>query len=189
MRYQKERKLPLKKFLFVMHQAGFSDKVMKMYEEVHKLVEEGKFPVGFLVDKPSEHVLMLNYAPDIRCPVLLRSLEKALDLLRDENVRRMGIWGSVGEDKRAIMQNLNNHEQVGQLFDMVIYVRISKEGSGENLHEDIVRRPGLQIEGSVNPVEVARLITEELKNKKQLLLLDEVMDPINTLEIGITDDI
>ncbi|GLT85740.1 hypothetical protein SLE2022_039180 [Rubroshorea leprosula] len=72
------------------------------------------------------------------------------------------------------MQNLNNHEQVGQLFNMVIYVRISKEGSGENLHKDIVRRPGLQIEGSVNPVEVARLITEELKNKKHLLLLDEV---------------
>ncbi|GKV38867.1 hypothetical protein SLEP1_g46727 [Rubroshorea leprosula] len=47
MRYQNERKLPLMKFS-VMHRAGFSDQLLKAYEEVHKLVEEVPFNARLL---------------------------------------------------------------------------------------------------------------------------------------------
>ncbi|KAL7235683.1 hypothetical protein ACSBR1_019053 [Camellia fascicularis] len=88
------------------------------------------------------------------------------------------------------MLDLNNHEQVAKMFDIVIWLKVSKEGSKENLsrkclQQDIVQRLQLKMGDKSNVDEVAQRILTELKDKNYLLLLDDVKDDINLSEIGI----
>ncbi|XWS47898.1 hypothetical protein CRYUN_Cryun13aG0025400 [Craigia yunnanensis] len=159
-----------------------------MYGEIQKLVEGGKFLGGFLVDKPIEPVLKMN-APEIKgFPSLQKPLEQVLELLRNDKLKGIGIWGTLGVGKTTIMQNLNNNDEIAKMFDIVIWANVSGESSEEKLQEDIARRLKLKMEGIVHPEEISRTISEELNNKKFLLLLDEVMDSIELEDIGIPDN-
>ena len=53
-------------------------------------------------------------------------VDKILDLLRNDKVKKIRIHGMVGSGKTAIMQSLNNHEEVGKNF------RYSCMGEGFN---------------------------------------------------------
>ncbi|XVE48521.1 hypothetical protein DITRI_Ditri01bG0008500 [Diplodiscus trichospermus] len=168
--------------------SDYSGKVINICEEVQRLVEEGDFQGGFLVDKPPQPVVKLN-APDIKgFPTLQRSLQEILQLLRSDKLKGISIFGTVGVGKSTIMKNLNNHEDVAKMFDVVIWVNVSREGNEEKLQLDIAQRLRLNLGGCMYHGEVARIISEELSDKKYLLLLDEVMDSIDLHSIGIPDN-
>ncbi|KAF5942319.1 hypothetical protein HYC85_019961 [Camellia sinensis] len=89
-----------------------------------------------------------------------------------------------GRGKMAIMLNLNNHKEVGKMFDIVVWVKVSTEGSKENLSTEqlqwtIVRRLKLDMEITSDTYEVVKRIAEDLKDKRYLLLLDDVKQDLN----------
>ncbi|KAK6240402.1 hypothetical protein SCA6_005791 [Theobroma cacao] len=172
----------------LIRRSDYSGKVMNICQEVQRLVEEGDFQGGFLVDKPPAAIVKLN-APDIKgFPTLQRSLEEILQLLTNDKVKRISIFGTVGVGKSTIMKNLNNHEEVAKMFDVVIWVNVSRERNEEKLQLDIAQRLKLSREGATCAGEVARIISEELNDKRFLLLLDEVLDSIDLQQIGIPDN-
>ncbi|XP_028059930.1 probable disease resistance protein At5g47260 [Camellia sinensis] len=82
------------------------------------------------------------------------------------------------------MLSLNNHKEVGNLFDIVIWVKVSTEGSKENLSTEqlqraIVCRLKLDMEITSDTYEVAKRISEDSKGKRYLLLLDDVKQDLN----------
>ncbi|XVF49840.1 hypothetical protein PTKIN_Ptkin04bG0048500 [Pterospermum kingtungense] len=165
-----------------------SGKLVTMYEEIQKLLEEEKLLGDFLVDKPIEPVIKMN-APEINgFPTLQRSLEQVLELLSNDNLKGIGIWGNLGVGKTTVMQNLNNHDKVAKMFDIVIWANVSRKRSKEKLRKDIARRLKLKLEGNFLAEDISRKISEELHNKKYLLLLDGVMDSFKLEKIGIPDN-
>ncbi|XP_021287086.1 LOW QUALITY PROTEIN: disease resistance protein RPS2-like [Herrania umbratica] len=169
-------------------QSNYSGKATYICQTVERLVEEGHFQGGFLVDKPPEAILKSN-APDLEgFPTLQRSLQEILELLRSDKLKGIGIFGTVGVGKTTIMKNLNNHEEVAKMFDIVIWVNVSRERNDEKLQLNIAQRLKLKMEGAMCSGELARIISEEMKDKKYLLLLDEVMDSIDLHQIGIPDN-
>ncbi|XP_039020213.1 disease resistance protein UNI-like [Hibiscus syriacus] len=186
-RYEEDCKLS-SRYIHVKRRSNYSGKLEKMCEEIQKLVEDGKFLGGILVDKPIEPVLKVN-APEIKAfPSLQGPLEQVLEMLRNDKLKGIGIWGTLGVGKTTIMKNLNNHEQVAKMFDIVIWANVCSERSEEKLQEDISWRLKLKTEDILYPEDVSRTISEELKGKKYLLLLDEVMDSIELEDIGIPDN-
>ncbi|XP_017974040.1 PREDICTED: disease resistance protein RPS2 [Theobroma cacao] len=186
-RFEEDRR-PSSRYIHVKRRSNYSGKLVKMYEEIQKLVEEGKFLGGILVDKPVDPVLKVH-APEIKgFPSLQRPLEQVLELLRNDKLKGIGICGTLGVGKTTIMQNLNNHDEVSKMFDIVIWENVSSERTEEKLQEDIARRLKLKMEGVVHPEDVARTISEELNNKKYLLLLDDVMDSVDLEDIGVPDN-
>ncbi|KAK6240394.1 hypothetical protein SCA6_005783 [Theobroma cacao] len=168
--------------------SNYSSKAITMCKKVERLVEEGDFQGGFLVDKPPEAILKLN-APDLEgFPTLQRSLQEILELLRSDKLKGIGIFGTVGVGKTTIMKNLNNHEEVAKMFDIVIWVNVSSERNDEKLQLNIAQRLKLKTEVAMCPGELANIISEEMKDKKYLLLLDEVMDSIDLQQIGIPEN-
>ncbi|CAL5329838.1 unnamed protein product [Camellia sinensis] len=143
-----------------------------------------------MVNRPPETVKNMR-APDIKkIETLQKSLEQILDLLKGNKVKGIRIHGPLGIGKTTIMLNLNNHEQVAKMFDIVIWLKVSKEGSKENLSRkclqlDIVQRLQLKMGDTSNADEVSQRILMELKDKNYLLLLDDVEDDINLYEIRI----
>ena len=162
-----------------------------MYKRVINLRDEGdQIREKILVNRPPETVVNMR-APDIKkFETLQKSLKQILDLLKGNQVKGIRIHGPLGIGKTTIMLNLNNHEQVAKMFDIVIWLKVSKEGSKENLsrkclQQDNVQRIQLKMGDTSNADEVAQRILTELKDKNYLLLLDDVKDDLNLYDIGI----
>ncbi|CAL5378068.1 unnamed protein product [Camellia sinensis] len=161
-----------------------------MLEKIKKLMQK-KYEM--MVDSSPERVVKSSRVPDIsRFRTLQEPLEQTLVLLEHDKIKSICIHGTVGIGKTTIMRNLNNHEQVAKKFDIVIWLKVSKEESEENLsrehlQQDIVQRLKLNIGDTSNAREVAKKISMELEHKRYLLLLDDVKDCLDLSEIGIPE--
>lgn len=177
---------------FVIHRflsrSNLSKFMIKKSEEVSALIREGKLDNGIVIDRPPDPVRILDAPTTVDKPSLHSAVEEILGLLREKNVKRIGLWGMVGSGKTTVMQNLNNSEQVAQMFDIVIWVSVLKSSSVEKLQDAIRQRLKLNLDRSLNLIEAAQRISNELEDKRYLLLLDEVWGPIDLGEIGIRDN-
>ncbi|KAL4275216.1 hypothetical protein AHAS_Ahas20G0085000 [Arachis hypogaea] len=90
-----------------------------------------------------------------------------------------------GVGKTALMQNLNNHDVVAEIFDIVIFISLSADHTDHELQCKIAKRLKVDTEVINDPEEVARIIHEELQTKKYLLILDGAADEINLGQLGI----
>ncbi|PSS19422.1 Disease resistance protein [Actinidia chinensis var. chinensis] len=168
----------------------FCQELKDKRDRVLLLTEEGNQLGEFIVDPPAKPV-ELKGGPNIQKFYSLQMhLDKILDLLRNDKVKGIRIHGMVGSGKTAIMQSLNNHEEVGKMFDIVVWVKVSTEGSKENfsteqLQRTVVQRLKLDMESTDDAQEVAKRIREGLVGKRYLLLLDDVKQDLNLYHLGI----
>ncbi|KAM7478337.1 hypothetical protein LguiA_026550 [Lonicera macranthoides] len=125
-------------------------------------------------------------------PTLQNCLNLILRHLQDDRVKGIRVHGMFGVGKTVIMRNLNNHYistvnhgDVTGTFDLVIWVKVSDNSKNLSIGEmqkDIAKRLNLNMEDRGDP---ASRIREELKDKKYLLLLDDVNEDLDLEKIGI----
>ncbi|KAM7477960.1 hypothetical protein LguiA_026173 [Lonicera macranthoides] len=178
-----ERKRNKSKFLHY-----FCKKMKNLLEVAVRL--EGTQLGYILVRKEPDRVVEMKGAPDVRkFPTLFVPLEKILGLLTKRTIKGIKIHGMMGTGKTTIMQNLNNHEKIAAMFDLVIWVNVSMEENKRNfstgqMQQSIVQRLNLDVEGA-NDDKIAEKIRGELWDKKCLLLLDGVKENFELNQIGI----
>ena len=169
--------------------ANLSRDMAKKCNQVRSHREEGNLQKATLVMELPVPVRKIHTLKLQDNSSLHKAVQHVLRFLEDEQIRRMGICGMVGTGKTTIMQNLNNHEKVAEMFDMVIWLTVSKVWSERKLQDAILQRLKLDVEGIADFEEAASRISEELKEKKYLILLDEVWDMIDLNRIiGIDDN-
>ncbi|KAH7834738.1 hypothetical protein Vadar_019124 [Vaccinium darrowii] len=180
-------------FRFYSSGRDFGEDMKRMHEKVIDLCQESEnIRDKMLVDRAPGTIVKMK-APDIRkYKTLQEPVEEILKWLKICKVKRIGIYGIVGIGKTTIMKNLNNHDEVAEMFDIVIWLKVSKEDSKENrnqkdLQRDIANRLKLAMTRTSNAKEVAQRIYAELEGKKYLLLLDNVKEDLYLPEIGIPD--
>ncbi|KAM7477966.1 hypothetical protein LguiA_026179 [Lonicera macranthoides] len=167
----------------------------KLCEKMKNILEvavrlEGTQMGDILVRKEPDRFVEMKGAPNIKkFPTLSEPLEKILGLLTKKKIKGIKIHGMMGTGKTTIMQNLNNHENVVALFDLVIWVNVSTEENKRNfsleqMQQSIVQRLNLDVEGASDD-KVAERIRGELWDKRCLLLLDGVKEDIELNQIGI----
>uniref|UniRef100_A0A2N9ERP6 Reverse transcriptase domain-containing protein n=1 Tax=Fagus sylvatica TaxID=28930 RepID=A0A2N9ERP6_FAGSY len=121
-------------------------------------------------------------------PSLNEHVEALLRLLKEDNLKRIGIWVLPGVGKTMVMENLNNKIRETQLYDNVFWVTLSKGGSVRKIQLIILEQLKLEVKEIHDTDQIADMISEVLVNKRYLLLLDEVFSEINLKEVGIHDD-
>lgn len=186
--YTKEKKRS--SWFSINSRSRFTKKMKKAASRAFALMEEDAYLVDILVDKKPECVVEMITPKITNIPTLQNPLEQTLGWLSDKKVRGIRIHGLVGSGKTTIMQNLNNHINVAEMFDIVIWVTVSREGSMENrgidqIQQVIIQRLKLDIEVTDHVDLVASRIKEELKDIKYLLLLDDVKQDLNLEKIGV----
>ena len=165
--------------------ASLSRDMAGKYEQVHGLWEEG-IGIKAMLSLPMPVVGIRPAKIKYNSP-LHKYVEEAVSFLEDPDIRRIGIWGIVGTGKTTIMDHLNHHENVKNMFDIVISVAIQKEWSEIGFQKQILDRLELNV-GSADINKNAQIIFEELKKKKCLILLDDVCCTIELEKlIGVHD--
>ncbi|XP_034701984.1 disease resistance protein At4g27190-like [Vitis riparia] len=163
--------------------ANFSEDLEKKRQQVLSLLEEGLIHKGFLKDELPNSVWTKNAAEIDEKSSLGKIVGDVLNHLEDKKVTRIGIWGTVGTGKTTIMKHLNDNEKIASMFEIVIWVSVSKEWSIEKLQEGIMQRLELDAERTINIEKNAQIISRGLNEKKCLILLDEVWRTIDLQKV------
>lgn len=162
-----------------------SRKIVKVTQSVVHLRDRMKPESILLRERPIERVE--KKFPKKMVPTLHENVEKLLELLKDDNIKKVGIWGMPGVGKTTILQNLNNEVEKLQMFDIVLMVTVSKEMFPHQIQKEILKRLGLKVEGTDAENHAANLISKSLEKRKYLLLLDEVNSEFSLHGIGINE--
>ena len=138
------------KLLRFLKGASLSKDMAEMCEKVGHLWEEGKRKRGVLDAALPKCVVGIPPAKIEYKSPLHKYVEDAVSFLEDPEIRRIGIWGIVGTGKTTIIENLNTHDNINKMFDIVIRVTVPKEWSEVGLQQKIMRRLNLNMGGPID---------------------------------------
>lgn len=139
--------------------------------------------ITIMVEKAPALVIKKHAKKIEGVPSLHKHVEMLQDCLRNEELRRICIWGLPGVGKTTIMENL--HDAVGEShqFEIILWVTV-EDRNIRDIQEILLKRLDLRA-GEHSNDQRPGIISEELKNKRYILFLDEVASEINLKEIGI----
>ncbi|KAM7254634.1 hypothetical protein ACFE04_004014 [Oxalis oulophora] len=162
----------------------FGKSVAKKLEEVNSLKNRGVFvevagrEIASVVDvRPVEQTVGLEV-----------TFARVWSCLEDETIGIIGLYGMGGVGKTMILKRINNNfcEKPND-FDLVVWIVVSKDLKIEKIQEDIGKKIGFSNDdwNSQSYDDKAVDIYKVLSQKKFVLLLDDVWEPINLIEVGI----
>ncbi|XVF11242.1 hypothetical protein REPUB_Repub08aG0009600 [Reevesia pubescens] len=162
----------------------FGKQITKMVQDVvdhqskrdyDRVAEE--VPTTLVAERPSEHTVGLE-----------STFNKAWSSLKAENVGIIGLYGMGGVGKTTLLNKINNKFcKAPNRYDLVIWVVVSKGFYIGKVQDDIAKRLGI-IDKAWNdktPEEKALDIFRVLKDKKFVLLLDDIWERVDLLKVGI----
>ncbi|XP_034706656.1 uncharacterized protein LOC117930230 isoform X2 [Vitis riparia] len=112
------------------------------------------------------------------------TLDKVMAALRDDKIKRIGVWGLGGVGKTTLVKQVAKLAEDAKLFDKVVMVAVSREQNLENIQAEIADSLGLNIEEKSKSGRANRLI-EILKKKKLLIILDDIWAKLDLEAVGI----
>ncbi|GMJ14262.1 RPS5-like 1 [Hibiscus trionum] len=162
----------------------FGKKVAKMLQDVKDHMSRGVFekvaenrPAASVVVRPEEQ------------PIALEStIDKVWSCIMDKDVGIIGLYGLGGVGKTTLLTQINNKfSTIPQGFGVVIWVTVSKDYNVEKIQDTIGGKIGFSDESWKNKSveQKAEDIYGVLRNKKFVLLLDDLWKRIDLIEVGI----
>lgn len=158
--------------------------VAKTRNSVEKLWEEGN--LKDVVEKSQ-----LDHVREITTHLTIgmeSKLDEVWSSLADETslVRILGLYGMGGVGKTTLLKKLNNEFlKRNHQFDTVIWALVSKDLDIKNVQKQIGKSLGLAWENDTSIDDRAKDITQVLKNKNFVLLLDDIWERVDLATIGI----
>nr|KJB70581.1 hypothetical protein B456_011G081200 [Gossypium raimondii] len=161
----------------------FSKTAVKRLHDVKVLKRKGAFevvamevPAALAVERPCNSSVGME-----------SMLNKVWSILEEKHARIVGIYGVGGVGKTSILTEINNKISVpSNGFDMVIWVVVSKGFRIAKVQDDIAKRIGLfgGMWGEKSAEEKAMDIFRVLREKKFVVLMDDVWERVDVLKVG-----
>ncbi|TQD96939.1 hypothetical protein C1H46_017419 [Malus baccata] len=164
----------------------YGKKVFKLLVEVDALKRKGSFEevateslqrVGVVYEMPTEQTVGMESMFD----EVWRHVE-------DEQVGTIGLYGMGGVGKTTLLTKIHNKFAFNTYhFDPVIWIVVSKDHTLGILQDKIGEKLGILNEKwkHKEPHEKAQHIFNFLNEKKFVLLLDDIWEPIEIIKVGI----
>ncbi|XP_010556512.1 PREDICTED: disease resistance protein RPS5-like [Tarenaya hassleriana] len=162
----------------------YSKKIFKMCKVVDDLISSGAFDVVTQI-RPPPRVEMIPTEPMVDREA---KLAMAWGHLRNDHVGIFGLYGMGGVGKTTLLKHINRkfHEE-GNDFDIVIWIVVSRDVQILKIQEEIGEKLGLNDEGWKQQTQTrwAIDIYNALREKRFVLLLDDLWSKVNLTEIGV----
>ncbi|KAI3830773.1 hypothetical protein MKW92_000499 [Papaver armeniacum] len=104
----------------------------------------------------------------------------------ENNVVVVGLYGMGGVGKTTLLHKVNNELAETELFDLVIFVVVSKDLNIKSIQNQIGKKLGVSWTEETEIYWRATDIFKVLKSRKYLLLLDDVWEGIDLETVGVS---
>ncbi|XP_034678231.1 disease resistance protein At4g27190-like [Vitis riparia] len=168
-----------------------SREVAEALKEVRGLEERGNCLANLLAAnrqaRAVEHKPVESFD---RQPAASKNLATIMNLLNDDAVGTIGVWGQGGIGKTTLVKNLNNilkdAPSTTPRFSIVIWITLSREWDLKSIQAQIAQRLKMEEKTKECPESLAARICERLKREQKfLLILDDVWKEIDLDALGI----
>ncbi|PRQ18278.1 putative P-loop containing nucleoside triphosphate hydrolase, leucine-rich repeat domain, L [Rosa chinensis] len=160
-----------------------SKKSTKLVKEIVELLGKKEFSNFAFNVRPQEVCLLSTghyHAFDSRNSTVMR----VMDELRNNNTEMILVWGIGGVGKTTLVEEVLR--QAKNLFDDVVMVRDVKENPDhEKIQKEIAMKLGMSIDENHTLAERASILCNRIKDKRTLVVLDDVWEKINLGAIGL----
>ncbi|CAH8252030.1 unnamed protein product [Arabidopsis lyrata] len=156
-----------------------------MLREVESLRSQGFFDVVSEAT-PFAEVDEIPFQPTIVGQEIM--LEKAWNRLMEDGSGILGLYGMGGVGKTTLLTKINNNfSKIGDRFDVVIWVVVSRSSTVRKIQRDIAEKVGLggMEWGERNDNQTAVDIHNVLRRRKFVLLLDDIWEKVNLKAVGV----
>ncbi|KAL6314199.1 hypothetical protein AAG906_011947 [Vitis piasezkii] len=168
-----------------------SREVAEALKEVRGLEVRGNCLADLLAaSRQARAVELMPVESIVHQPAASQNLATIMNLLNDDAVRTIGVWGQGGIGKTTLVKNLNNMlkdaSSTTPPFSIVIWITVSREWDLKSIQVQISQRLEMKEKTNESPDSLAARICERLKREvKFLLLLDDVWKEIDLDALGI----
>ncbi|KAI9187249.1 hypothetical protein LWI28_025950 [Acer negundo] len=116
-----------------------------------------------------------------------QNLAQIMDLLNDDDVLRIGVWGMGGVGKTTLVKNLNNQLKGSSStqFGIVIWATVSRNPDLKKVQIQLAERLNLKTSLEESVQRLAIQLHQRLQKKKFLLILDDVWETIDLDSLGV----
>ncbi|PRQ18207.1 putative P-loop containing nucleoside triphosphate hydrolase, leucine-rich repeat domain, L [Rosa chinensis] len=162
-----------------------SRKSTKLAEEIDELDQKKEFP-NFAYDVTPQEVFLVStghYSTfDSRNSIVMRVMEE----LRNPNTEMILVWGIGGVGKTTLVEEVLRKAEDNNLFDDVVMVRDVKENPDlEKIQKEIATKLGMSINENQTLAERAPSLCTRIKEKRTLVVLDDVWEKIDLVAVGL----
>uniref|UniRef100_A0A6N2K8R6 AAA+ ATPase domain-containing protein n=1 Tax=Salix viminalis TaxID=40686 RepID=A0A6N2K8R6_SALVM len=113
------------------------------------------------------------------------AFEQIMKALKDDNVNMIGLYGMGGVGKTTLVKEVGRRAIETQLFDEVLLATVSQNPNVTDIQDRIADRLRLQFDVKTKEGRADLLWQRLKKEKKLLVILDDVWKVVNLKEIGI----
>ncbi|XP_042481761.1 disease resistance protein At4g27190-like [Macadamia integrifolia] len=159
----------------------------RMIDDVNQLLNEGRSFAAVLDPAPLPPGLESMQTLDFHVYDSTKlAMDKIVEALKDEGVRMVGVYGIGGVGKTTLMKEVAKKMKKDGLFDQVVMVTVSQEPVLKKIQGEIGENLGLPLSEESLDVRARRLLERLKKEKRILIVLDDLWKPLNLLEeLGI----
>ncbi|TXG69234.1 hypothetical protein EZV62_004169 [Acer yangbiense] len=154
------------------------DAVKELKENGSSLVVADKVPPPMIVEMPMDKTVGMD-----------SMFDEVWKCVENHEARIIGLYGMGGVGKTTLLKKLNNRfMETSHNFDVVIWVVVSKEVKLDKIQETILNKIGILKETWIDKSEEERAaqILDRLRNKRFVLLLDDLWGRLELSKLGVS---
>ncbi|XP_022719668.1 uncharacterized protein LOC111277501 [Durio zibethinus] len=110
-------------------------------------------------------------------------LNRVMEALEDDNFNIIGVYGMGGVGKTTLVKEVARQAKEKQLLDEVVLVAVTQNPG--NIQNEIAEKLGLKFDETSIDVRGSRLRGRLKKEKKVLIILDDIWEPLDLEALGI----
>ena len=114
----------------------------------------------------------------------MSTLNQIMEALRNGDDNMIGVWGMGGVGKTTLVEQVAKHAKEQKLFDEVVMASVFQNSDLRKIQGQLADMLGLKFEES-EWERAARLNEEIKKEKKILIILDDIWAQLDLEEVGI----
>uniref|UniRef100_A0A2N9FL30 Uncharacterized protein n=1 Tax=Fagus sylvatica TaxID=28930 RepID=A0A2N9FL30_FAGSY len=158
-----------------------SKKAKKIVKDIDEALKNGKF------DKISftQGIVTMRYMHYMNFESRMSTLKGLMEALRDANINMIGVWGMPGAGKTTLVTEVAKQAKEEKLFDNMAMAVVMQSPDLRQIQGEIADMLDLKFDVETVVGRASRLRERLTKDKKVLVILDDVWEKLDLEAIGI----
>ena len=152
-------------------------KAKKIVQDIDDALKTGNFER--VSHRPASHAIYVTFESR------MSTVKGLMEALRDTNINVIGVWGMPGAGKTTIVTEVVWQAKEEKLFDEVAMAAVMQSPDLRRIQEEIADMLGLKFDVETVPGRAIRLRERLKRNKKVLVILDDIWNKLDLEAIGI----